>query len=301
MPRKNRAIWGLTSPSTASSATRLNPDRIKLRLAYVDTFVLGSATTVDRVYNLNSLYDPDFTGAGHQPLGFDQWSALYNRYLVLSCKVKIVFAQGSTGSDTVVGYAGINGLSASGTAVQVREFIESPYSDFYVFGNSPGQPSKVFTAHLFPNKITGASKMKYESDDVYQATISANPSELICLHVFAQDASLSTNVTMTYTIRLEFECLMWDRTFLTSSITKSVSSSSSSAPRNSTANIGCTCLGAKHNSSQRSNVLLNNERSVGPVCVSKEDTLSWADLCEISDSQDKSTPSVGSQHSATVR
>lgn len=34
------------------------------------------------VYSVNSVNQPDITGTGHRPRGYDQWSALYTRYLV---------------------------------------------------------------------------------------------------------------------------------------------------------------------------------------------------------------------------
>ncbi len=38
-------------------------------------------------FNANGLYDPDFTGTGHQPLGFDEWMKFYAHYTVMSAKV----------------------------------------------------------------------------------------------------------------------------------------------------------------------------------------------------------------------
>lgn len=41
------------------------------------------------MFRANSLYDPDYTGAGHQPLGFDQWSAVYGYYYVRRARIKV--------------------------------------------------------------------------------------------------------------------------------------------------------------------------------------------------------------------
>jgi len=40
-------------------------------------------------FRLNGLFDPDFSLGGHQPMGFDEWSAFYGRYRVKSAKCKI--------------------------------------------------------------------------------------------------------------------------------------------------------------------------------------------------------------------
>lgn len=44
----------------------------------------------------NSLYDPDITGAGHQPYGFDQLANMYNRYRVSASRVMVVATNLST-------------------------------------------------------------------------------------------------------------------------------------------------------------------------------------------------------------
>ena len=41
---------------------------------------------------MNSLFDPDQTGTGHQPYYFDQFAALYNRYTVLGSKLTAEFS-----------------------------------------------------------------------------------------------------------------------------------------------------------------------------------------------------------------
>lgn len=49
-------------------------------------------------FRINSLFDPDFTGTGSQPVGFDQWMALYDRYRVLAVETD-VFICGLSASD----------------------------------------------------------------------------------------------------------------------------------------------------------------------------------------------------------
>lgn len=39
------------------------------------------------------MYDPDITGAGSQPIGYDDLTALYSRYRVWGCEVEFEFAQ----------------------------------------------------------------------------------------------------------------------------------------------------------------------------------------------------------------
>lgn len=67
------------------------------KLKYSDAFNLASDATLTSytgsqyVFRLNSLYDPDLTGTGHQPYGFDQYAALFNRYKVDKVTVDVIF------------------------------------------------------------------------------------------------------------------------------------------------------------------------------------------------------------------
>lgn len=42
-----------------------------------------------RVFRGNSLFDPDYTGVGVQPYGYDQMCAIYNRYYVYASKITV--------------------------------------------------------------------------------------------------------------------------------------------------------------------------------------------------------------------
>jgi len=72
-------------------------DEIVCRLPYVDTS--GSTNTIGYVpgtgtlwqYKINSIYDCDLTGGGHQPLGRDTWASIYNYYKVLKTTIKVEF------------------------------------------------------------------------------------------------------------------------------------------------------------------------------------------------------------------
>jgi len=41
------------------------------------------------VFSANGMYDPNITGTGHQPLGFDQMMVLYEQYVVVSSSIKV--------------------------------------------------------------------------------------------------------------------------------------------------------------------------------------------------------------------
>ena len=108
-PYKARSPWTAKRSSNAITSARIPgirrpdfgfPDRMVTKLRYVDNFNLtGSAGVVGaNVFRLNSCFDPDLTGVGHQPMYFDQFCGAagtgpYGRYRVTSAKATVSFMQ----------------------------------------------------------------------------------------------------------------------------------------------------------------------------------------------------------------
>lgn len=94
--RRTGAIHARRVPRTLGS---LYPNNGKLlRHKYCDRISL-SATGVNgnfQVYVLgaNSLFDPDVTGVGHQPMYYDDMAAHYNKYTVMWSTLKVVIPGG---------------------------------------------------------------------------------------------------------------------------------------------------------------------------------------------------------------
>lgn len=75
------------------------PIRMRTRLRYAQTNSLTAGSTglfgTERVFRLNSLYDPDLTGVGHQPYGYDTLATLYVRCKVHAVSVLLTFTDPS--------------------------------------------------------------------------------------------------------------------------------------------------------------------------------------------------------------
>lgn len=65
------------------------PDRYECELVYFDRYSFSHTvgSQGNQQFRLNSLFDPDYTGTGHQPMGYDQITPLYHQYCVLDVKV----------------------------------------------------------------------------------------------------------------------------------------------------------------------------------------------------------------------
>lgn len=76
-----------------------------VKLKYVEGFTVDPGVGIAGTYafRANSVYDPNATGTGHQPMNFDLWSQLYNHYVVIGAKIKVhVYPSSVAGNGGVV-------------------------------------------------------------------------------------------------------------------------------------------------------------------------------------------------------
>jgi len=146
------------------SVGTIRPDRIMVKLPYETTVQLTGAITVDHIMNTNSLFDPDRTGAGHQPMGFDTWSVIYNRYLVYGVSYDIEYVNTNA---TNVDFVGVV-FSNDTTSLTASNCLEQSRGTNRLCGPVSSSKSVVSIKGYASNAtITGVSKSKYNIDDTY--------------------------------------------------------------------------------------------------------------------------------------
>jgi len=195
--RKPRARRAPRSTVNVNRSLQPIPQRYICKLKYAEDVY----TTATGAYamNLNSLYDPNRTGTGHQPYGFDQLAALYNRYRVIACGWRLT-APSSVGT-VQLGSLPANEVLTLATFAELKENPRARYAVQHVGGNVQIVSGKCYIPSLF-----GRSKAQYMADDRYQATVATDPAELAILNIQASNnggVGLSgqiVNVIMEYTV-----------------------------------------------------------------------------------------------------
>lgn len=65
---------------------------------YVSLFTLTPLYgTAYQAFSVNGMYDPNYTGGGHQPSGFDRLALMYNQYKVMASSIKFTPGNASAG------------------------------------------------------------------------------------------------------------------------------------------------------------------------------------------------------------
>jgi len=176
----------------------------KAKLRYCTRFQLDAGTggvAAVRVFSSNGCYDPDITGVGHQPRGFDQIMQLYDHYVVTYCTAKVYADNNAEASAMYVGLALRDGAV---TAIDFRDYMEYGLKKGVLLSEAnSGTAAKTFTFGVNPTKFLGRSDLF--SDPQLKGSISANPAETADFHLFAYPLNEGDAQPVNIMLELEFD------------------------------------------------------------------------------------------------
>lgn len=178
--RRRRNAAGARVNAVSARAGQLPlPNRILCRHRYVETLTTNSGANTPSTYQviLNGLYSPMVSGSTHQPMGFDQFSALYQFYKVLGAKISCTFANDSNTIDTGNALVALQlHENASYVPTKVTEILERGRCVWKTLGlANSGHDMAKLSLKWSGKKWYG----KNFNSTAFSGTPSANPSELI--------------------------------------------------------------------------------------------------------------------------
>lgn len=139
-------------------------------MKYAETFtmttgaagVLGSQQTM----NLNCLYDPNYTGVGHQPYFYDQLTPLYKSYKVHAVKATLIWSTIGGTADVMTAYTmypDLGGLSLTGLTCDAA--TEQPNVSTGLLSPSGNTRTVEQNIYIPLPKVFGVSKKEFEDQD----------------------------------------------------------------------------------------------------------------------------------------
>ncbi len=134
-----------------------------------------------RIYSANGLYDPDVTGIGHQPRGFDQIKTMYDHYHVLQSKITVDFSNLDTVYAMTVGVAIVD-RNAAHTAV--TDYAEGANCKFIRLSPAGGsKDTGTVTLTCDTRRFSGRGR----NSDAMTAACTGMPSDGIYFHIFVDN------------------------------------------------------------------------------------------------------------------
>lgn len=169
---------------------------------YEDVSVTTGASSVGtQVYSANGIYDPNITGTGHQPSGFDQMMLMYNHYTVLKSRITATVRNASTTYGAFVAIsarAGTSGITVAERLVEngliTAKFVTPKPNDGF---------TQYLTESINLKAFSGPDDLLDDHD--YRGSNAANPAEQQYYHISAWNPDDATQVPLYVAILIEYD------------------------------------------------------------------------------------------------
>lgn len=143
----------------------------------------GAASVAAYVFRANSLYDPNYTGVGHQPAPYDQMKLFYKKFKVIGSKITVRPVLASATYETINCYLGIiNSKTGADYAnyTNVTNLLESKWGKrFKTIGNytSMAAPNKKDAGYVSSTWSLKRDETRLATDNDFAHPSATNPIE----------------------------------------------------------------------------------------------------------------------------
>jgi len=192
------------------------PDRQRVTLRYATNFnrTTPGIGSTSYFFRGNGPFDPDFTSTGGQPVNWDDFSAIYQRYRVWSSKITWMVANTASGTlDMVSGVVGPRHASTALSTLAAHEAFQcQPYTKYQkniIYNN--GTRSQSGSLSMSTHKFFGLTVGQFQGQDDCTSLVTTVPNHewFWCLNFVADDQSSST--VLYINVILEYDIEFWDR------------------------------------------------------------------------------------------
>lgn len=179
--------------------------QLRVRLPYytflaMNEGVAGAGTSYS--FAINNIFDPDFTGGGLQPLGFDQYAQFYGRYRVTGFSAEVTYSNRIPVAEVVGVY-----FSPQSTLPSVPSAwpVVNSTSQSKLIGSLDGMGTVQFKVKANLPDVFGVTANEYRDDMDFAATTVTGPARQGYMHVYLFGRSGSTVASVDFTVKLYYD------------------------------------------------------------------------------------------------
>lgn len=172
------------------------------KLRYVETIGITCTAGATGIYQFraNSLYDPNLTGIGHQPMRYDQCATFFADYVVVGSKITIRHVgsgDGNANATKVVLY--LNDTSAA-APLDVDAWIEQGRCRYFLTNDNTGKSQQKASLGFSAKRFFNITNIK---DNVKRigAVVSDNPADVAIFTIGCTPMDMaSTTITRLHVV-----------------------------------------------------------------------------------------------------
>jgi hypothetical protein len=192
------------------------PDRLVVNMKYCESVLLSSTTSpATYFFALNDIFDPNYTGTGHQPLGHDQWAAFYDQFRVLSVDIGVKMLNDSSLPAVAGGVIKVNTTSSA----DYQTAFETPHSQMHLMSPldvAPTSQRALRWRNVKPWTIVGLTAAEYRGEAGYAGATASSPSiRTPFLQLISQCADKLTAVDVRFVVEIDYTVELFSRLPLT--------------------------------------------------------------------------------------
>jgi hypothetical protein len=159
------------------------------------------------VFRGNSLYDPDYTGTGHQPLLYDQYAAQYGKYRVTATRITVDFTNHSANSAAI---AVILPHTDVITFTSWQTMAELPDSKATRSIPVASRLTRIKTCKSTTSGVAGLIDTEVLDED-WSAAVTTTPTQVWYFNIGMESLDQLSDVDMEMRVSMIFDVIFYDR------------------------------------------------------------------------------------------
>lgn len=194
------------------------PEEMTIKLVYHDSYTHTHTSGAIQLWEFraNSVYDPDYTYTGHQPTGFDEMAALYQRYLVTGCKIEVEASPLSSSGSSVPIVVAILPRLEQNSITDINTVVENPKAISTVVTGNVADANQHYHLSKYINvaKLFGVKSVQDDLD--YSSVVTSNPTAVAFYSLYSNSANGSSTSIVALTVTLTYWVKFYKRQTTTS-------------------------------------------------------------------------------------